>query len=182
MIIIDFMTRACEVCSVQFEVKPWPATRHMYCSRKCLHAAYRARNANQIKERMKTWACLNRDHRRAILKKYEQSEKGKRKSKQWRDSTREKRNEKNLRKYHNDPEFKKAANSRVAANLKLKKSGRTYICVECGANKRLHCHHGNLNPLDNALSNLVWLCRKCHMALHTEIRRSKELFIVRRTG
>ena len=182
MIIIFLMKRPCEVCAVEFEVKPWPATRHMYCSKRCLHAAYRVRNADQIKERMKNWACLNKDNRRAICKKYDQSAKGKKKAKEWMDKNRKRIFKERLERYHNDPEFRKLENSRTVANAKLKKSGRPYVCVKCGKSKRLHCHHDNLNSLDNKLSNLVWLCHWCHMALHSEIRRSKEIFIVRATG
>lgn len=41
-------------------------------------------------------------------------------------------------------------------------SGREMICASCGARGNLHAHHVDGDHKNNALSNLVWLCPKCH--------------------
>lgn len=46
-----------------------------------------------------------------------------------------------------------------------KKQRRT-ACEHCGATSRLHVHHRDSNPLNNAPSNLTTLCAPCHMKQH----------------
>ena len=43
---------------------------------------------------------------------------------------------------------------------------RKTFCERCGAAKSLDVHHRDENPLNNELSNLMVLCRSCHMKMH----------------
>lgn len=49
-------------------------------------------------------------------------------------------------------------------------------CDACGAEpptlRRLHRHHVDLNPWNNAPENLRILCASCHMRLHAALRRA----------
>lgn len=40
-------------------------------------------------------------------------------------------------------------------------------CESCGRTGRLHVHHKNENPLNNAPSNLMTLCGSCHRQAHS---------------
>jgi 5-methylcytosine-specific restriction endonuclease McrA len=44
----------------------------------------------------------------------------------------------------------------------------SYICRICGDDLDLHVHHIDSNRSNNDNSNLVTLCRDCHMAIHEE--------------
>lgn len=40
-------------------------------------------------------------------------------------------------------------------------------CVACGeTQKKIHVHHIDKNITNNNLSNLIYLCPKCHLSLH----------------
>lgn len=41
-------------------------------------------------------------------------------------------------------------------------------CSECKTTESLECHHKDFNFLNNQISNLTWLCRKCHSKIHSE--------------
>ena len=46
-----------------------------------------------------------------------------------------------------------------------------YICTECGKtteenDREMDVHHIDENKMNNDLSNLILLCRSCHMKLH----------------
>jgi hypothetical protein len=45
-------------------------------------------------------------------------------------------------------------------------------CEECGMIGKLHIHHMDKNILNNNQENLKTLCRKCHDALHTQMRHA----------
>ena len=47
----------------------------------------------------------------------------------------------------------------------LKRDG--YKCVSCGSTKKLHRHHIDLSKTNNEPSNLITLCSKCHVKVHS---------------
>lgn len=53
---------------------------------------------------------------------------------------------------------------RLMRPLILKRDG--HACVVCGATHKLHVHHIDNWPMNNAASNLVTLCPKCHSTWH----------------
>lgn len=158
----------CSRCGTPFTFT-WPHTRSKFCSHKCSRADWRDRHREQLRSAQKVYVTKFRERRRESLRQYHAG-RGKRTAAEWRKRNWPNIAEKMLARYHNDPVYKRAQNSRVVACAKLKRSGRPYECEACGSTKRLHCHHANLNPLDNALDNLIWLCHWCHMRLHAEIR------------
>lgn len=46
-----------------------------------------------------------------------------------------------------------------------------WICKECGSTDNLIVHHINGNHKDNAQTNLMCLCNKCHSKLHISNRK-----------
>lgn len=58
---------------------------------------------------------------------------------------------------------------RTALNHKRDGKLKPQPCFRCGSSEKLEMHHEDYaRPLD-----VMWLCRKCHVALHTERNRSK---------
>jgi 5-methylcytosine-specific restriction endonuclease McrA len=52
-----------------------------------------------------------------------------------------------------------------------RRSKRGYSCAPCGATDRLDLHHRTYKRLGNErLSDLMWLCRPCHDAVHAIVR------------
>jgi len=46
------------------------------------------------------------------------------------------------------------------------RKSRQYACSRCGSTKDLHIHHINGIPFDNDLTNLITLCKRCHLDHH----------------
>lgn len=46
-------------------------------------------------------------------------------------------------------------------------------CEECGATERLHLHHVDMDPSNNAPSNRMTLCASCHQKWHWAHGRTK---------
>ena len=43
-------------------------------------------------------------------------------------------------------------------------------CQECGSEQELEVHHKDVDEYNNALKNLVTLCKPCHLGVHKELR------------
>lgn len=43
-------------------------------------------------------------------------------------------------------------------------------CADCGATQNIDRHHIDQNPLNNSRTNLVDLCRRCHLLRHRQPR------------
>lgn len=48
----------------------------------------------------------------------------------------------------------------------LLRAGFDKQCMLCGSSKKVHCHHIDENPKNNDVSNLMFLCKKCHSGVH----------------
>lgn len=46
--------------------------------------------------------------------------------------------------------------------------GSNPSCTQCGTTDAIQVHHINYNHFDNRVENLVVLCSKCHIRLHTD--------------
>lgn len=42
----------------------------------------------------------------------------------------------------------------------------TSCCYQCGRKKNLHRHHSDGDILNNDTSNIIILCRRCHIKAH----------------
>ena len=66
-------------------------------------------------------------------------------------------------------------------DLATQKAGRTralrtfrelpLVCQDCGQPKRLERHHRDGNTLNNAVVNIAFLCRRCHMVADGRLAR-----------
>lgn len=63
---------------------------------------------------------------------------------------------------------------RYVYRLILQRSDIKKACVRCGLDDEriLEVHHKDGNRKNNALNNLVWLCRNCHGLEHVENKKS----------
>ena len=52
-------------------------------------------------------------------------------------------------------------------------------CEKCGTSSRLHVHHKDRNPANNAMSNLQVLCASCHLKLHWAEDRAARVKAIR---
>lgn len=66
-----------------------------------------------------------------------------------------------------DPgEPSKLSRERSARHVAAEAKSDVAECEMCGSTKRLHVHHRDENPLNNALDNLLKVCVRCHMRIH----------------
>lgn len=158
----------CSHCGTPFTFT-WPHTRSKFCSQKCSKADWRDRHRDQLRAAQKEYVTKHRERRRESLHNYYQG-KGKVRAKNYRAENWDRLYARIKERYLNDPTFRKALHGRAVANAKLKRSGRIRECEACGSKKDLQCHHVNLDPTDNLLTNLMWLCRWCHTRLHAQLR------------
>lgn len=49
--------------------------------------------------------------------------------------------------------------------------GAEPVCAICGSKEKLHVHHKDGNHNNNVLSNLCWLCCKCHFTVAHDYQR-----------
>lgn len=160
-------TKTCPQCSTEFTCH-WP--RNMkFCSRKCMTADWRDRHREQINEYHRNRPI---EIKRALKKAYDDSEKGKAKSRAFREKTKGIRAAKSRERWTNDEMYKALIKTRQSAHYLLKKNSPSKTCSKCGSLNRVHCHHQDFNPFNNELSNLAWLCHWCHMRVHAESRNS----------
>lgn len=64
------------------------------------------------------------------------------------------------------PSTRRAYHYRAVATID--KSGREWVCSECGSREYLQVHHLDNNFRNNALSNLCILCAPCHSRIHED--------------
>jgi hypothetical protein len=159
----------CPVCANEFE----KVTSKKFCSRSCLLADWRARNRLRLREISRRW---NKDHpnrKKEIAKKYYESEQGQARYRANRSRQRPIQAAQCAERYRNDVEYREFLNSRQRARRKLLAAKHIPFLCSCGINLKLEAHHRDLNPMNNELGNLEWLCKKCHEALHASTRNAR---------
>jgi hypothetical protein len=161
----------CVTCGSAF-LYTWPQAKSKFCSKTCRQKDYVMRHAEQIKNYNDRYRVERADIRKESLRKYHAG-KGRVTAAQWRDRNWDRLKEELNKRYVEDPEYRGRQLSRMKAHRLLINSGIKRECSGCGSVKRLHCHHINENPFDNALTNLMWLCHWCHMRVHAESRSGK---------
>ena len=70
-----------------------------------------------------------------------------------------------MRKYNEDPEFRKLKRLRTRSK---KIYGDMVSCQECGSTQNLQRHHPDYND-----TKIIVLCRLCHTQLHNALKREK---------
>lgn len=155
------MERTCEYCGVAFCQLNLRTKRMRFCSRRCQENAayhrntdyYRARyQQNKEKILQQCAAYREREYVKELRAGYARGYKDK-------DAAR-------LKIRMEDPQERQAQYSRHRASAKLVRSSPR-VCCHCRSLNDVECHHVNENPLDNDISNLAWLCSKCHGAVHS---------------
>ena len=162
------VTIPCPACGIVF-TREWPNTKQSACSRACSQAIYREKNREKLSAIASEWAKRNRSRRLEIQRKWNNSEKGAASKKKYYDSHLSEIAKKTLSMFHEDEQFRKVMIARVTSSRRLKASSRPYVCEACGSTKKLQCHHVDWNPLNwQDMSNLQWLCVRCHNLVHSE--------------
>lgn len=156
----------CPHCNTSFEPKPWPSTHAKYCSNRCNKQAWASRNRARIRTKNRKYVRDYRARRLATTRRYGNGQRGRARKKAWYEANRVRLMAAKLARYHSDPAYRKANASRSVAHKKLKRHNGPRECFVCASKKRLHCHHVDFDPLNNIITNLVWLCHNCHMEIH----------------
>lgn len=153
-------------CRKRFRQPAWPSTRRkVYCSRRCLRTAWAAAHP----EAGRAWVDANRSRVRKIKRRYNHSEKGR--------AARRRHYRRNAAaiclKLIGTPEQRAAIAARQRSRRRLLKH-RAPVCTKASSRCRppVDCHHRDENPHNDALANLVWLCRYHHSAEHQRKVRS----------
>ncbi len=161
----------CLVCGSPF-VREWPRSNQLFCGRACALTDYTSRNRDKInKDSEQRRTGIDRPSVLAAKRKWNASESAKAKKAKWYEDNKTVVVQMFMDRYRSDPIVKKILQSRQNARRKLKRASIPMQCKSCGFMGKLHCHHINENPLDNALENLMWLCVPCHAAVHSETER-----------
>lgn len=69
---------------------------------------------------------------------------------------------------HNWKEIKNIRPSNKKTLIKRIRA-RDKVCQDCSSTEKLHVHHIDSNPKNNADDNLILLCNKCHARRHEEL-------------
>lgn len=138
----------------------------LWCSNSCRCKFYYKENKEEQKERLKKayWERKSTDyaHLREINKRASKKYKLKNIDR-IREAGREyQRRTKSSLKFHNTSYF--------GSNQKIVMDRDCHLCKNCGSGSKLVVHHidgsGGKKNSNNALENLVTLCRACHLAIH----------------
>lgn len=143
----------CPVCQTKFPFPEWPNTKQKYCSSKCTKKAWKLNHPK--------YKWNNPEKERQIKRRWNWSEAGKAYRKQWYELHKKEINKKAI----DTKEKRQMIYSRNKAHEKLVKTVPP-ICINCSSNYNINCHHKDFNPFNNNLSNLEWLCKKCHTDKH----------------
>lgn len=157
----------CPQCNIEFEPKPWPATRAKYCSIICNKSAYRKRHKEELREKWRVYQQVHRDRRLKSQRRYNNSPKGLAMKVAFHKKKRAEYSAKQLTTYHADAELRAKQRGREISREKLLKH-RPRVCDRCSSLKNVQCHHRDDNPCNTDLANLQWLCHICHRLVHSD--------------
>ena len=60
----------CKTCGTPFEPKPWPTTKHIYCSVACIKRAWYERNKARVNAQAKQWCRDNPEKRLEVQQRW----------------------------------------------------------------------------------------------------------------
>jgi hypothetical protein len=165
MVIIVPMWIKCKGCSKKFLKRPWPATRNVWCSRECQLRAYNKEHRGYYE----AWVAANPKKVQRNKAKYREVH---------REELREKNREYAKRTFkesyarrYGTIEQRRVIYARQRARRKLLKCSQP-VCSQAphgGCQGRVECHHRDENPHNDALANLVWLCKLHHAQAHRKV-------------
>lgn len=162
----------CAQCNTSFPDPVWPATRQLYCSLRCGQAAWRTKHRELVNLRSREWTVHNRERRLANQRKWNNSPKGLESKRRWHEKNISRRCREYLAQYHAEEAVRKLQWTRAKSRKKLIRSGVEMKCYKCSSPPpKLHCHHKDLDPFNQDLTNLEWLCFRCHAFVHSEAGR-----------
>jgi hypothetical protein len=157
----------CNFCHKAFSVKPsWLKNGFgKYCSQICVH---------EEQKKGKIFACdICQKPTYKSLKDQERSKSGKffcSKSCQtvWRNS-----------KLYNGEYHVNWKGGKSSYRQRLLRTNIAQVCAKCKTNDKriLAVHHKDKNRLNNAFSNLIWLCHNCHYLVHHYKDEAKEFVV-----
>ena len=150
------MIKVCEICGNKFT--PYRSTNR-FCSKEC-----RAKDENKrYLEIHKKWVRENPEKRKKAWRKYNETHK-------------EIINKKNRENYYRKRDYylkyqkleinKINNNARTRAKIVMKNADIKKECFECGSLEKIQIHHIDYKPINNDLSNLIYLCSTCHGKRH----------------
>jgi hypothetical protein len=151
----------CYWCFVGYEKKSVKSTRQRFCSRKCLLAHWRARNAEKLRKYQAKYRKNNATKIR--LHKRNWNEKNVDYRRLWYLAN------SNVVKTTQLVGYRKEMRSRQQAKRIVKKLGWERKCLECGTINNVHLHHIDGNSMNNKTTNLIYLCKKHHGIAHVRM-------------
>lgn len=149
--------RTCKKCSEKKLLTEFTTTK----TKGKLYYTYRCKACSYLYRRK--WYRKNLKKMRKYYREYEKDPKY---YKQWCENNPDYQNNYHKNRKKIDSEFRKQANCRAKTHYFVKKGKlKKQPCTKCGEEKA-QVHHKNYNdPLD-----IIWLCKPCHLALHTKKR------------
>lgn len=165
----------CPVCRTRFARRAWPATRHIYCSSRCMKHAYYLRHKPALDARARRWCREHRELRLEVQRRWNASAQAKASKRAW-----AKRNYARPYAQWKREGTLKFVYARVTSRRRLLRSQPNGRCACAPPHEgKLECHHKDGNPLNTALSNLEWRCFFHHRSGHGKLRRPQPQLGVR---
>jgi len=166
----DGYTGRCKLCLQEddknrlIELKKDPEEYEKFRQgRRYNNKVYKFFNREKVLEKARQYANARYKEDPEYWRKYQTKARAEYK-KNWYQKNKERINEKNLARYHEDELVKKKHRARqkvtnaVASGALQKKD----ICQLCGSSEKIEAHHHDYDkPLD-----VIWLCRICHRMTH----------------
>jgi len=147
--------RKCDECNKWFEPK---RINSKYCSRECGQISERKRNYERILKNAKKWYQANKEKAKKRRREYYWKDPEK-----WLGKSREYRENNSEHVHKINQECKDVARF---GGLRKKVFEATGYCEMCNSIANLLVHHKDGDNTNNEMSNLVVLCRSCHLKTH----------------
>ena len=159
----------CLHCRRRFAKRAWPATNNKYCTPDCRKAAFADRHRVEYNQKSTDYRIRNRAKRLATQRRWNNSEAGIAARRRW-------------ARAHAKTQYAKIAGTVNTAAVNAREQGRKIlrrvrppVCEDARLphRGRIECHHRDGNPLNNAVVNLAWLCKRHHTQVHVDQRESQ---------